>query len=111
MKPYFINDPEDVTTLSGEDVKLRCDVNGDPEPSVIWHTHSGMSGDSLDPQNPLELQSFTYCAHPGRPVDGLDQLWYSPAALRCVVRLVSCLLSQQQKGRGRECHLSSGSGI
>ena len=41
VKPYFLNDPEDVTAISGQDVKLRCDVTGDPEPSVIWDREDG----------------------------------------------------------------------
>ena len=41
VKPYFLDDPEDVTVLSGEDVTLKCNVNGDPEPSVVWHREDG----------------------------------------------------------------------
>ena len=41
VKPYFLSDPDDVTALSGEDVKLRCDVSGDPTPSVVWHREDG----------------------------------------------------------------------
>ena len=39
--------------------------------------NAGDAGDSVDPSdvNPADVQSFTFCAHPGRPVDGLDQLW------------------------------------
>lgn len=41
VKPYFLDDPEDVTVLSGEDVTLQCNVNGDPDPSVVWHREDG----------------------------------------------------------------------
>ena len=41
VKPYFLDDPEDVTVLSGEDVTLKCNVNGDPDPSVVWHREDG----------------------------------------------------------------------
>lgn len=29
-------------------------------------------------------ENFTYCAEPGRPVDGLDQVWYSARSLTCL---------------------------
>ena len=41
VKPYFVSDPDDLTALSGEDVKLKCDVSGDPKPSVVWHREDG----------------------------------------------------------------------
>ena len=63
VKPYFINDPEDVTALSGEDVKLQCNVNGDPEPSVVWHREDGqiqkMGKASINKGHYLTISSVT----------------------------------------------------
>ena len=47
VKPYFLSDPEDVTALTGEDVRLKCDVHGDPEPSVVWHREDGKLPDTF----------------------------------------------------------------
>ena len=47
VKPYFLSDPEDVTALTGEDVRLKCDVHGDPEPSVVWHREDGQLPDTF----------------------------------------------------------------
>ena len=58
-----MNDPEDVTALSGEDVKLQCNVNGDPEPSVVWHREDGqiqkMGKTSINNGHYLTISSVT----------------------------------------------------
>ncbi len=41
VKPYFLQEPEDVTASDGEDVGLDCEVGGDPEPTILWHREDG----------------------------------------------------------------------
>ena len=37
-KPVFKNEPVDKNAKLGETVKLSCDVEGNPEPEIVW-TH------------------------------------------------------------------------
>ena len=41
VKPYFLQEPDDVTALNGEDIILDCEVGGDPNPTVLWHREDG----------------------------------------------------------------------
>lgn len=41
VKPYFLQEPEDVTAMKGEDIVLDCDVSGDPSPTILWHREDG----------------------------------------------------------------------
>ena len=41
VKPYFLEEPEDVTALNGQDIDLECEVGGDPNPTVLWHREDG----------------------------------------------------------------------
>jgi hypothetical protein len=41
VKPYFLEEPEDVTSLKGDDISLDCQVGGDPQPTVLWHREDG----------------------------------------------------------------------
>lgn len=41
VKPYFHQEPEDVTAMNGQDIVLDCDVGGDPSPTVLWHREDG----------------------------------------------------------------------
>ncbi|XP_071487948.1 roundabout homolog 2-like [Diadema antillarum] len=41
VKPSFINPPQDTITAPGEAAVLRCEVEGDPEPTVTWSRDIG----------------------------------------------------------------------
>ena len=41
VKPYFLQEPEDVTASAGEDIGFDCEVGGDPEPTILWHREDG----------------------------------------------------------------------
>jgi mRNA deadenylase 3'-5' endonuclease subunit Ccr4 len=41
--------------------------------------------DALGRTHP-DCKSFTFCGWPGRPVEGLDQIWFTPQSLACVAR-------------------------
>ena len=41
MKPYFLQEPDDITAMDGEDILLECEVGGDPNPTVLWHREDG----------------------------------------------------------------------
>ena len=41
VKPYFLQEPDDVTALNGEDIILECEVGGDPNPTILWHREDG----------------------------------------------------------------------
>ena len=41
VKPYFLQEPDDVTAMNGEDILLECEVGGDPNPTVLWHREDG----------------------------------------------------------------------
>lgn len=41
MKPAFINPPQDTITAPGEAAVLRCEVEGDPPPTVSWSREIG----------------------------------------------------------------------
>ena len=46
------------------------------------HNYSLASSYEVQPDVPRGFR-FTYCGTPDFPVDGLDQVWYTPDALRC----------------------------
>ena len=41
--------------------------------------------DALGRAHP-DCKGFTFCGWPGRPVEGLDQIWFTPQSLACVAR-------------------------
>lgn len=41
MKPYFINEPPDMTVLVGQRVQFQCTVGGDPHPQILWKKENG----------------------------------------------------------------------
>ena len=41
VKPYFLQEPDDITASNGEDILLECEVGGDPRPTVLWHREDG----------------------------------------------------------------------
>ncbi|XP_021709627.1 protein sax-3 isoform X2 [Aedes aegypti] len=41
VKPYFINEPTDITVLVGQRVQFQCTVGGDPHPQILWKKENG----------------------------------------------------------------------
>ncbi|XP_075224149.1 roundabout homolog 2-like isoform X2 [Lycorma delicatula] len=41
VKPYFINEPSDVTVVTGQNVEFHCKVEGDPPPKILWRRDDG----------------------------------------------------------------------
>lgn len=41
VKPYFLQEPEDVSAQNGDNISLDCEVGGDPNPTVLWHREDG----------------------------------------------------------------------
>ncbi|XP_055535063.1 roundabout homolog 2-like isoform X2 [Wyeomyia smithii] len=41
VKPYFINEPTDITVLVGQRVQFHCTVGGDPHPQILWKKENG----------------------------------------------------------------------
>ena len=41
VKPHLLSDPEDMTVTTGQNVKMVCNVSGDPEPQIIWRREDG----------------------------------------------------------------------
>ena len=41
VKPYFLQEPDDVTAMDSDDVTMECEVGGDPRPTVLWHREDG----------------------------------------------------------------------
>ncbi|XP_052564036.1 protein sax-3-like isoform X2 [Culex pipiens pallens] len=41
VKPYFINEPPDMTVLVGQRVQFQCTVGGDPHPQILWKKENG----------------------------------------------------------------------
>ena len=37
-----MKEPEDVTAASGQNVKLACNVSGDPDPQILWRKEDGV---------------------------------------------------------------------
>ncbi|XP_076310348.1 roundabout homolog 1-like isoform X3 [Tachypleus tridentatus] len=41
VKPYFIREPQDISTLTDKNVEFECKVGGDPRPNVTWRRKDG----------------------------------------------------------------------
>ncbi|XP_055600686.1 protein sax-3-like isoform X2 [Uranotaenia lowii] len=41
VKPYFVNEPTDITILVGQRVQFQCAVGGDPHPQILWKKENG----------------------------------------------------------------------
>ena len=41
VKPFFLADPDDVTSREGDEVSLECEVGGDPAPVFTWRREDG----------------------------------------------------------------------
>ncbi|XP_030833475.1 roundabout homolog 1 isoform X2 [Strongylocentrotus purpuratus] len=52
VKPAFINPPQDTITAPGEAAVLRCEVEGDPPPTVSWSREIGELPDGRTQQLP-----------------------------------------------------------
>ncbi|GFG28560.1 hypothetical protein Cfor_11692, partial [Coptotermes formosanus] len=41
VKPFFSQEPSDVTVLEGQSVQFQCRVGGDPDPNILWRRDDG----------------------------------------------------------------------
>ena len=41
MKPFFVQEPSNVTALVGQSVELKCAAGGQPAPSILWRRTDG----------------------------------------------------------------------
>ncbi|XP_022250444.1 roundabout homolog 2-like, partial [Limulus polyphemus] len=41
VKPFFIREPKDVSTLADTNVEFECKVGGDPRPNIAWRRKDG----------------------------------------------------------------------
>ncbi|XP_066264078.1 hemicentin-1-like isoform X10 [Branchiostoma lanceolatum] len=66
VPPEFLSKPEDQTVMEGESVEFSCEVEGDPEPQVIWskdshplHEGGQFSITTVDFSSTLEIDNVT----------------------------------------------------
>ncbi|CAH1249635.1 HMCN1 [Branchiostoma lanceolatum] len=66
VPPEFLSKPEDQTVMEGQSVEFSCEVEGDPEPQVIWskdsrplHEGGQFSITTVDFSSTLEIDNVT----------------------------------------------------
>ena len=66
MKPYFVKRPENVSAVSGQEIRLSCVAGGVPQPEVRW---SRLSGTPLPASRTLVLDSKVLTIRHANPDD------------------------------------------